>query len=179
MPPIIVRPLVFFVPLLCLQNTVLFTMDPLSATASVAGITLAALQSVQTLIKVVESIVDAPTTIAGISADLLAVQTTLQSLSRALQEDSSRILSSKQVKHAVENCQTACKTFQLQVEHWTKHSTKNKMFWVDRWRFGLFGLERTKTFREQLGNCKSTLVVALSTSTTYVCPLLQNHSNIL
>ncbi|RYN21506.1 hypothetical protein AA0112_g10182 [Alternaria arborescens] len=141
-------------------------MDPLSIAASIVGITMAALQSAQFLTNLIDSIAEAPATVAGISTDLLAIQATLQSLARALQEGSSQILLSEQVKHAVENCHTACRTFQMQVEHWTKHSTKDKMFWMDRWKLGLFGLERIKIFREQLGNCKSTLSIALSTATT-------------
>lgn len=39
------------------------------------------------------------------------------------------------------------------------------MFWKDKWKVGLFGLERIKTFRAQLGDCKATLSVALSTMT--------------
>lgn len=177
-PSTIVHPLAAFTLFLWPQQAVLITMDPLSIAASIVGITMAALQSAQFLTNLIDSIAEAPATVAGISTDLLAIQATLQSLARALQEGSSQILLSEQVKHAVENCHTACRTFQMQVEHWTKHSTKDKMFWMDRWKLGLFGLERIKIFREQLGNCKSTLSIALSTATTYVSPLPETHCTI-
>ena len=48
-----------------------------------------------------------------------------------------------------------------------KRSKEDKMFWVDRWKVGLFGLARVKTFRAQLGDCKGTLSVALMTVTVY------------
>ncbi|KAH8701327.1 hypothetical protein GQ44DRAFT_586082, partial [Phaeosphaeriaceae sp. PMI808] len=140
-------------------------MDPLSITASIVGITTAALQSVQFLAKTVDNIKEAPDTVRGISTDLRAVQPVLQSLDKALHDDSSQIVLSNQIKYAVENCDRACRAFQSQVEHWMEHSTEDKMFWIDRWKIGLFGLERIKTFRGQLSDCKGTLSVALSTAT--------------
>jgi hypothetical protein len=150
-------------------------MDPISITASVAGMTMAALQSAQFLIKTIDNIREAPVTVTSISTDLRTVQPALQSLARALQDSSSQIILSEQIKQAVENCDIACRAFHSQVEHWMKHSTEDKMFWMDRWRVGLFGLERIKTFKAQLGDCKSTLTVALSTATTYVSSLLTTH----
>ena len=49
-----------------------------------------------------------------------------------------------------------------------RHSTEEKTFWMDRWRVGLFGQDRIKTFKGQLNDCKSTLNVVLSTATMYV-----------
>jgi hypothetical protein len=130
--------------------------DPLSTTASVVGVTTAALQSVQFLVQTIDGVRGAPDTIKSVSTDLCAVQLVLQDLVRTLQDDSSQIVLSEQIKHAVENC-----------EHWMERSTQDKMFWVDRWKVGLFGLERIKTFRGQLSDCKGTLSVALSTATVY------------
>jgi hypothetical protein len=141
--------------------------DPLSTTASVVGVTTAALQSVQFLVQTIDGVRGAPDTIKSVSTDLCAVQLVLQDLVRTLQDDSSQIVLSEQIKHAVENCERACGTFRSQVEHWMERSTQDKMFWVDRWKVGLFGLERIKTFRGQLSDCKGTLSVALSTATVY------------
>jgi hypothetical protein len=134
-------------------------MDPLSITASVVGITTAALQSAQFLAKTIENVRDAPSAVTDINADLRAVETVLQNLDNILQGDSSQIIPSDQIKHAVENC-----------EHWMRHSTEEKTFWIDRWRIGLFGQERIKTFKGQLSDCKGTLSVALSTATMYLFP---------
>jgi hypothetical protein len=146
-------------------------MDPLSITAAVVGITTAALQSVQFLVQTIDNIKEAPDTIKGVNTDLRVVQPVLQSLISTVQHSSSEIVLSKQIEHAVANCERACRTFQLQVEHWMKHSTEDKMFWMDRWKVGLFGLERIKTFRAQLSDCKGTLSIALSTATMYLCPV--------
>jgi hypothetical protein len=143
-------------------------MDPLSITASIAGITMAALQSAQFLTKTIDNIRGAPATVTSISTDLRAVQPLLQSLARALQDSSSQIILSEQIKHAVENCDIACRAFQTQVGHWTKHSTEDKMFWMDRWKIALFGLEQINTFRGQISAYKGTISVALSTATMYL-----------
>ncbi|KAH6629676.1 hypothetical protein C7974DRAFT_394979, partial [Boeremia exigua] len=138
-------------------------MEGVSITASVLSITTAAVQSVQFLVKTIDNIKDAPETIGAVSTDLRILQPVLHDLGKAAQDDASQIVLSEPVKHAVENCARACQTFRLQIESWTKHSTQDKMFWVDRWKIGLFGLERIKTFRGQLGDCKGTLSMALAT----------------
>jgi hypothetical protein len=141
--------------------------DPLSITASVVGIATAALQSLQFLVQAIDGVNGAPDVVKSVSTDLRAIRPVLQTLLRAVQDDSSQVVLSEHIKDAIENCQRACGTFQLRVEHWTERSTKDKMFWVDRWKVGLFGLERIKAFRGQLSDCKGTLTFALSTATVY------------
>ncbi|KAF7502471.1 hypothetical protein GJ744_005686 [Endocarpon pusillum] len=149
-------------------------MDPLSITGPVVGITMAALQSAQFLAKTINNVKDAPDTIKDISADLRAVEPVLQNLSQTLQNNPSQIILSDQIKSAVKNCEKACTAFRSQIEHWTRHSTEEKTFWVDRWRIGLFGQERIKIFKGQLSNCKGTLNVALSTATIIMTSCQEN-----
>lgn len=147
-------------------------MDPLSITATIVGITTAAIQSVQFISKTVDNIKAAPNTVKDIGTDLRAVQPVLQSLAKALQDRSEQIVLSDQIRYAVENTDRACTAFQSPVESWMKHSTEDKLFWMDRWMVGLLGLEHIKTFRGQLSDCKGTLSVALSTATMYpILPL--------
>ena len=63
--------------------------DPLSVTASVVGITTAALQSVQCLARTIGDIKDVPDTIKSIRADLQAVEPILRNLNEVLQGDRS------------------------------------------------------------------------------------------
>jgi hypothetical protein len=148
-------------------------MDPLSITASVVGITTAALQSAQFLVKTIDNVKDAPHTINEISTDLRVVESVLQDLNTKAQDGSLQIIQSSQIGPAVENCDRACKAFQLQIERWMKHSKEDKIFWISRWKIGLFGPDRIKTFKGQLGDCKGTLNIALTTATLFVPP--QNH----
>ncbi|MCJ1312307.1 hypothetical protein MMC25_005981 [Agyrium rufum] len=143
-------------------------MDPLSITASLVGITTAALQSAQFLVKTIDNVKDAPRTIKDISADVRAIESVLQDLNTKVQNESSQLIRSNQVGPAVENCDRACKAFQLQIERWTKHSNEDAIFWISRWKIGMFGQDRIKTLKGQLNDCKSTLNVALTTATLFV-----------
>ncbi|KAF2016554.1 hypothetical protein BU24DRAFT_422914 [Aaosphaeria arxii CBS 175.79] len=140
-------------------------MDPLSIPASIAGVTMATLKSVQLLVQTIENIREAPVIVLSISNDLRTIQPVLQSLAGAMQNNSSQIVLNEQIQFAVKNCKKGCNAFQLQVEHWMRRSTGDKMFWVDRWKVALFGLERINTFKGQLSAYKATLSVALSTAT--------------
>ena len=144
--------------------------DLLSITASVAGITTAALQSAQFLVKTIENIKDAPSTIKELTADLRVVELVLHQLIASVQGESEQVIGRSQILPAVENCERACKTFQLQVERWTKHSKEDKLFWMIQWKIGLFGQERINTFRGQLNDCKSTLNIALTVASLCVSP---------
>lgn len=145
---------------------------------ALVGITTAAIHSVQFLTKTIANIKEGPNTVKDIGTDLRAIQSVLQSLARALQDGSEQIVLTDQVRYAIENCDRACIAFQSRVERWTKHSTEDKLFWVDRWKVGFFGPERIKTFRGQLSDCKGTLSVALSTATMYpTLPLQIYHGS--
>jgi hypothetical protein len=142
--------------------------DSLSVAASVVGISATALQSVQFLFKTIDYIKDVPDTVKSIKVDLQAVELVLRHLDTALQGDVSHLVPSDEIKVAVENCARACTAFQTLLGHWMRHSIEEKMFWMDRWRLGLFGQDRIKTFKEQLNDCKGTLSVALSAASVYV-----------
>jgi len=145
-------------------------MDPLSITASVVGITTAALQSAQFLVKTINNVKDVPYTIKEISIDLRAVESVLQDLNAKAQDGSLQIIQISQIGPAVESCDRACKAFQSQIERWIKNSKEDKIFWISRWKIGLFGPDRIKTFKVQLNDCKGTLNIALTTATLFVLP---------
>ncbi|KAI9674004.1 MAG: hypothetical protein M1822_009581 [Bathelium mastoideum] len=139
--------------------------EGLGAAAAIVGIASAAVQSVQFLSTTVDDIKDAPDTIRNIKVDLQAIEPVLQSLEAACRRDDSPIDLSDEIKFAVENCSKACSNFRALLEHWMRHSSGDKTFWLDRWRVGLFGQERIKTFKGRLSDYKNTLSVTLSTAT--------------
>ena len=140
--------------------------DPLSVGASVVGIATAALKSVQFLVRTINDIKDAPRAIKDIRADLIVIESVLDDANAK----SMHIPENSQIGPAVANCDRACKSFQVQITHWMKHSKEDKMFWLTRWKVGFIGPDRIKTFRGQLNDCKSTLSIAFSTTTLYVQP---------
>ena len=141
--------------------------DPLSITASVVGITTAAIQSVKFLHTTIGDIKDIPTTLGNIRSDLQAVEPVLQDLITNLEEKDSQVLLTDSIKDAMENCNSACSTFKNRLDHWMRHATKYKASWADwtnRVRVGIFKQGTIKVFKGRLNDCKSTLIVAMTTS---------------
>jgi hypothetical protein len=141
--------------------------DGLSVAASVVGIVAAAVQTVQLLSTTISNIKDAPDVIQNLKVDLQAVEAVLCRLKEASQDENTQAAIGAEVKSAVVNCHQACADFQKLLERWMKNSTKERMFWADRWKAGFFGREKIKRFTDQLRDCKSTLTLALSTTTMY------------
>lgn len=144
--------------------------EGLGVAASAINVAAAAIQSVQFLLRTIDNIKDVPDAVKNIKADLQAVEPVLRQLDTALQGGDSQILLCDEIRSTVGNCDRACTAFRKLLDHWMRHSTGDKTFWMDRWRVGLFGQERIKTFKGQLDDCKSTLNVALSTASMYVLP---------
>ena len=141
--------------------------DPLSITASVVGITTAAIGSVKFLHTTIGDIKDVPNTLGNIRSDLEAVEPFLQKLRAELESEESQVLLIDDIKGAVENCNSACSIFKNRLDHWIRHATKHKAFWAewtDRLRVGIFEQGTINVFKGRLNDCKSTLIVSLSTS---------------
>ncbi|KAH7390077.1 hypothetical protein BKA64DRAFT_536552, partial [Cadophora sp. MPI-SDFR-AT-0126] len=49
-----------------------------------------------------------------------------------------------------------------------KYSKEDKIFWISRWKIGLFRPDRIKTFKGQLNDYKSTLNIALTIANLFV-----------
>ena len=141
--------------------------DLLGVTASVVAVTTASIASVKFLYTTIGDIKDAPTALGNIRSDLEAVEPLLQQLRTETEKEDSQVLLTDAIKGAVENCSSACSTFQEKLDHWTRHATKQKGFWTDwayRARVGVFEQGTIRVFKGRLNDCKSTLSVALNTS---------------
>ena len=141
--------------------------DPLSITASVLAITTAAIASVKFLHTTIGEIKDAPTALRNIRSDLGAIEPVLQKLCTESESEGSQLILVNDIKGAVENCNSACSTFQRSLNHWMRHATRYKAFWAewtDRVKVGILEQGTINVFKGRLNDCKSTLVVALSTS---------------
>ena len=105
--------------------------EPLSITASVVGITTAAIGSVKFLYTTIDNIKDIPTALGNIRSDLQAVEPVLQELHTVLESEDSQVLLINNIKGAVENYNSACSTFQKSLDHWIRHATKYKASWAE------------------------------------------------
>jgi hypothetical protein len=145
--------------------------DPLSITASAVGITTAALGSIKLLYTTIGDIKNVPTALENIRSDLRAVELVLQKLRTALESQGPQMILFDNIKVAVENFNSACSTFQKTLDHWMRHATKHKTFWAewtDQVRVGIFEQGTINVLKGRLSDCKSTLAVALNTSSTSV-----------
>ena len=141
--------------------------DPLSVTASVVAITTAAIESVNFLHTTISNIKNVPAALGNIRADLQAVEPILQKLLTGLDSEHFQGFLIDDTKGAIENCNAACSTFKERLDHWMRHAVKYKASWAewtDRVRVGIIEQGTINVFKGRLNDCKSTLNVALSTS---------------
>lgn len=142
-------------------------IDPVSITASVVGITTAAIGSVKFLYTTIGDIKDVPTALGNIRSDLQAVEPVLQKLRIELESEDSQVLLIDDIKGAIENYNLACSTFQKNLDRWMRYATKHNAFWAEwtaRVKVGVFEQGTINVFKGRLNDCKSTLIVALGTS---------------
>jgi Fungal N-terminal domain of STAND proteins len=141
--------------------------DPLSAAASIVGLTVPALHGVRLLLDDIQNIVDAPKAVASLKEDLLSVDMAIEAL-KALQSSEWELLGqdvTKESKFAVSTCTLACDRFRNDLQRWTKHSEDGKMSWQDRANVGFFRQHKIKSLSEQLQNCKITVNGAVGMAT--------------
>lgn len=133
--------------------------DPLSVTASVAGLVVLALQGVRLLVNEVNNIKEAPKSLENLQLDLTSVQTSLKSLEN-IDESQLRLLGEQvynQSAAAIERCTSTCHDFRNDLQRWTKRSRDGKLSWRDKTNIGLFKEQRIDVMSRQLQNCKLTL----------------------
>ena len=131
------------------------------------AITTAAIESVKFLHTTISDIKDVPTALGNIRSDLRAVEPILQKLLIGLESEDFQGFLIDDIKGAIENCNSACSKFKKRLDYWMRHATKYKASWAewtDRVRVGVFEQGTINVFRGRLNDCKSTLIVALSTS---------------
>lgn len=139
--------------------------DPLSLTTSVIAILGTALQSVQFLYKTIQDVKSLPETLKATENDLRVLESVLQGMQRLVHENNfSDIILRPEVIAAARNCQETCTSFHKILNHWTRRSKEDQMFWRDKWRIVLFGEKTLEAFKAQVHTNKSTLTFAMTTS---------------
>jgi hypothetical protein len=144
--------------------------DPLSISASVAGLVGLALHGTRLLFDDVNNIRDAPQILEDLQTDLTSVSSSLASL-EAIDESQLELLGKQvcdQSKVAISKCTSACDGFRGDLQRWTKRSRDGKLSWRDKTNIGFFKERRIKAMAKQLQSCKLTLTSVVSTATLYV-----------
>lgn len=143
-------------------------MDGVSVAATIVGLVGAAIQSTQSLFGTISSIKSVPGDVKDLRGELDSLTGVLQKVQKHLTDAPDTFEGSQDVLLAVGNCQTACDDFSAWLKRWLRHSADDKIFWTDRWRIGMFGEARIKSFRDRLATDKATLSLALQTDGLYV-----------
>jgi hypothetical protein len=141
--------------------------DPLSVTASVAGLVVLALQGIRLLVNDVNNIREAPTSLENLQVDLASVEMSLQSL-ESIDESQLRSLGEQvynQSAVAIERCTSTCREFHDDLQRWTKRSRDGKLSWRDKTNIGIFKERRIEAMSRQLQNYKLTLNSVAVTAT--------------
>ncbi|KAH8806050.1 hypothetical protein F5884DRAFT_801530 [Xylogone sp. PMI_703] len=143
--------------------------DPLSITASVVGITGAALQAVRFLLDELRDVNDAPKTIKRLADDVQSVDAALRLL-QGIEDREWNLLGTsivEQSKTTVSNCTQACQVFRTDLQRWTRRSQEGKLAWRDRTKVGFLKQGQIKAMSEQLQNCKLTISNVVSIAVLY------------
>lgn len=144
--------------------------DPLSVTASVAGLVGLALHGTRLLIDDVNNIRDAPNVLEDLRTDLLSVGSSLESL-KAIDESQLEVLGGEicsQSRFVINRCMSVCDESRRDLQRWTKRSRDGKLSWREKTNIGFFKERRIKAMAKQLQSCKLTLNSVVSTATLYV-----------
>lgn len=142
------------------------TMDLLSITASLAGVTVPTLKCVQHLRNVLDRIINAPSDIVLVRQDLLIIEQAIisvQNISDQQWESLGKTIVS-QLKTGLNLCKESSSKFQAEIDRWTIHSDDGKLCFRDRAMIGLFRQDQIKSISAQLQNCKTTLTLVVSTA---------------
>ncbi|KAJ5612646.1 hypothetical protein N7510_005840 [Penicillium lagena] len=141
-------------------------MDPFSVAVGTLSIVQAAVLSINALIHDINAIKDAPAVIVDLRNELAAIHAILAALEDARKDSKLEALTPDvliALKSAIAICETACDRFGVKLKRWTRHS-EDRVHWWDRVRIGLFAEATIEALRKQLGYCKSTVNLAVSTA---------------
>lgn len=133
--------------------------DPLSVTASVAGLAMLALQGIHLLVTDVNNIKEAPRVLEALKTDLVSVESGLKSF-EGIDESQLKMLGEQvydQSKVAIGRCTSTCNDFRGDLQRWTKRSRDGKLSLRDRANIGIFKEQRITAMTKQLQSCELTL----------------------
>ncbi|KAH7418683.1 hypothetical protein BKA64DRAFT_206593 [Cadophora sp. MPI-SDFR-AT-0126] len=143
--------------------------DPLSITASIAGIIVPALHGTRLLLGDLQQLNDAPKTVKRLTDDVQSVHTTLEMLEGVEEGDWKSLgpIVAEQSKATIVSCTQACNLFRADLQKWTRHSEDGKLTWLDRANVGFFKKDQVKAMSEQLQSCKLAINLNVGIATLY------------
>lgn len=144
--------------------------DPLSVAAGVTGFITFALHGIRVLLEDLDQIKQAPENVLALREELRSVQRSITSLSSISHNDWNSIDSNitAEAESVIESCGQTCETFRGRIEHWTRHSSGDKLSVLDRPHIGFFKSSEMKSMQGKLQAFKISIVCVASLATLYV-----------
>jgi hypothetical protein len=112
--------------------------DPLSVTASIAGIITTTVQGVALLCNTIDNIRNAPESMDKIRLELAQLTPSLTKLESAVKENRPGLILSDEIQGALVSCHEACIEFNASLLHWTTNSSHGKRSFIDNFKIGVF-----------------------------------------
>ncbi|EPS34466.1 hypothetical protein PDE_09430 [Penicillium oxalicum 114-2] len=157
-------------------------MDPFSITVGALGITQFAMESINGLKNLVNSLYEAKDVLQDVTSGLEAIQRPLTALERlqvsdeqiytAVKED----LESTGVAQAVKECGNKCAEFSKKLEKWTRHSSATRLSLRDRLSVSLWNKESIQTLKTQVYSCQATVQFAVTSAQLIIQVRSENTS---
>ncbi|KAK5110158.1 hypothetical protein LTR85_001551 [Meristemomyces frigidus] len=147
---------------------------PFSITVGAVGISTAAITSILQLKEFISGLVDAPSELKKIRADLEAIEPSLSALKVISTPDEQTLGAAKAevektgLAKAVNSCGDACERFNARLGKWTRHSSREKMDWTDRLKIGVWEKSAIQKMAVQVETCKTTLSLAVTSTNLLV-----------
>lgn len=153
-------------------------MTELSAAAGIVGLIMAAAHTTRRLSNDIRNIVDAPTTVQDLNAEVGLLESSITSL-EAIKEQHWESLDkgiAQRSEVAIKTCKSSCESQLEELREWTKRSAGGKRSWRESVNIGFFKTKEIKAMAGQLQKCKSSLdlVVNIVTLSVYQASALKS-----
>lgn len=145
-------------------------MEPFSITAGAIGITDAAVSSIDSARRLINSIREAKDVVSDIATGLENIQYPLASVSRLLQDDDALSVAARQdlksagVAEAVNECGKACESLSKDLKKWTRHSNNAKLSFRDQVEVSIWNKEKIRTYRMRIQSCSVIVGLAVQSA---------------
>ena len=145
-------------------------MDPFSITVGALGITQFAMESINGLKNLVNSLEEAKDVLQDVTSGLEAIQRPLTALERLQVSDEQIYTAAKEdlestgVAQAVKECGNKCAEFSKKLEKWTRHSSATRLSLRDRLSVSLWNKESIQTLKTQVYSCQATVQFAVTSA---------------
>lgn len=155
-------------------------VEPLSITAGIVGISVAAIAGTRKLYKTLEKITNAPVTIQKLRQDVKQTLDALESIKIIENPDWDRLgpAVTRPFKDTIQKCAASCELFEEEIIRWTRKSPDGMLAMKTKTKINIGGFKhhQIEAMTKELQSCKLSSIHAISVMNLYL-GLHQYRSN--